>query len=90
VMNVVFASRRQLLDYTAPQTAPLPQTEIADQEAININQATAEELDILPGVGAATATKIIQGRPYASTDELVSKKIINKGMFEKIKGLISL
>lgn len=89
VMNEVFASRRQLLDYTAPQNIP-PPTEVTNQEVININLATAEELNTLPGVGAAIATKIIQGRPYTSVDELVSKKIVNKGVFEQIKGLISL
>lgn len=89
VMNEVFASRRQLLDYTAPQNIP-PPTEVTNQEVININLATAEELDTLPGVGAAIATKIIQGRPYASIYDLVSKKVVNKGVFEKMKGLISL
>ena len=90
VINDVFASRKQLLDYTAPQNIPLPPMETASQEVININLATVEELDTLPGVGAAIATKIIQGRPYATLDELVSKKVVNKGVFEQIKNFISL
>lgn len=90
VINDIFASRKQLLDYTAPQNIPIVSAEATNQEVVNINLATAEELDALPGVGAAIATKIIQGRPYAALEELVSKKAVNKGVFEQIKGLISL
>lgn len=90
VINDIFASRKQLLDYTAPQNIPQTSAEITNQEVVNINLATAEELDTLPGVGATIATKIIQGRPYATIEDLVSKKAVNKGVFEQIKGLISL
>lgn len=90
VVNDVFASRRQLLDYTTPQNIPVISEESVNKEIININLATAEELDALPGVGATIATKIMQGRPYATIEELVSKKVVNKGVFEQIKNLISL
>ncbi len=90
VINDVFASRKQLLDYTAPQNVPIVSIEATNQEVVNINLATAEELDALPGIGATIATKIIQGRPYNTINELVSKKVVNKGVFEQIKGLISL
>jgi len=49
---------------------------------VDINSASQAELEKLPGVGAATAKKIIAGRPYASTAELskagVSAKTITK------------
>ena len=90
VINDVFAFRKQLLDYTAPQNIPQISAETISQEVVNINLATVEELDTLPGVGTTIATKIIQGRPYATIDELVSKKAVNKGVFEQIKGMISL
>ncbi len=56
---------------------------------ISINMATVQELDTLPGVGIVTAQKIIAGRPYASIDEVLSKKAVSSGTFEKIKGLIT-
>jgi len=56
---------------------------------ININFAAIDELDTLPGVGQVTAQKIIENRPYQSIDELLNKKVINKSVFEKIKGLIT-
>ncbi len=59
-------------------------------ELININQATLEELDSLPGIGKTTAQKIIDARPFNDINDLVSKKIINKSVFEKIKDLITI
>ncbi|PJE68804.1 hypothetical protein COU94_00335 [Candidatus Shapirobacteria bacterium CG10_big_fil_rev_8_21_14_0_10_38_8] len=56
---------------------------------ININTASATELDTLWGVGPATAQKIIDNRPYQSIDDLVNKKVVNKSVFERIKGLIT-
>lgn len=53
--------------------------------AVNINTASESELDSLTGVGPTTASKIIAGRPYQTNDELVSKKIISKTAFDKIK-----
>ncbi len=37
---------------------------------VDINSATDKELERLPGVDAATAEKIIEGRPYASVSDL--------------------
>ncbi|MBI2075011.1 MAG: ComEA family DNA-binding protein [Candidatus Levybacteria bacterium] len=56
---------------------------------ININTASEQELDSLPGVGAVTAQKITNNRPYGSIDELLTKKIVGSKVFEQIKGKIS-
>ncbi|GAB4219264.1 MAG: helix-hairpin-helix domain-containing protein [Candidatus Microgenomates bacterium] len=61
-----------------------------ESSLININQATIDELDTLPGIGKATAQKIIDNRPYQNLDDLINKKITNKTTYEKIKNLISL
>ncbi len=57
-------------------------------ELLDINSATKEQLMKLPGIGDAYSDKIIKGRPYARKDELVSKSIVPKATYEKIKDLI--
>ncbi|HZA38026.1 MAG TPA: helix-hairpin-helix domain-containing protein [Candidatus Baltobacteraceae bacterium] len=45
---------------------------------VNVNEATAKELQTLLGVGAARAELIIQNRPYQSVDELFEKRALPK------------
>jgi competence protein ComEA len=66
----------------AAQTAPQPPT------LVDINSATKEQLAQLPGIGAAYSEKIIKGRPYAKKDQLLSKNIVPKATYDKIKDLI--
>ena len=56
---------------------------------VDLNTATADELDGLPGIGATRAAAIIAGRPYSKVDDLVSKGIVSQSIFDKIKGSIT-
>jgi competence protein ComEA len=54
-------------------------------ELVDINSATPEELKTVPGITEGTALLITGGRPYQKTDELVSRQILTKEQFDKIK-----
>lgn len=55
---------------------------------VNLNKATSGELESLSGIGSARAGAIIENRPYASVDDLVTKKIISAGILNKIRDKI--
>ena len=51
---------------------------------LNINRATEEDLKTLPGMDTAIAGKIVAGRPYASSAELVRRHIVSKAEYDRI------
>ena len=59
---------------------------------IDLNKATAEELDTLPGIGPATAAKIIASRaesPFIIVDDLRARGLISERVLGEIRALVT-
>ena len=84
---------------TSPSTTSRPSATMPDKSGttartapqgglVDINSASAAELDKLPGIGSARAQAIIANRPYKGKDELAQRKIVPQNVYEQIKDKI--
>ena len=57
---------------------------------VNLNTATPEELEDLPGIGAVTVQKIVaarEERPFTSLEDAVERGVIHRGQLEDLQGI---
>ena len=53
---------------------------------IDINHAAEHQIRLLRGIGRISAARIVAARPFISTYDLVTRRIIPEGIFDKIAG----
>jgi competence protein ComEA len=61
-----------------------------NQNMVNINTSTQNELESLWGIGPVTAQNIIEHRPYSTIEELLTKKILKRNVYERNKDLLTI
>lgn len=71
----------------APATGSAPSS--GTSSGININTASTAELETLSGIGPVTAQKIIDNRPYADVNDLLTNKIMKESVFNDISDKIT-
>ena len=91
LVSLVIASSLALASpsaWASSAKATAPAGSKAAAAKLDINAASKADLAGLPGIGDVYSQKIIDGRPYRSKAELESKKILPKGVYDKIAPLI--
>jgi DNA uptake protein ComE-like DNA-binding protein len=61
---------------------------IKDQRTININRASVDDLQKLPGIDEVAAHRIIDHRPYSDSEDLVKRRVVSRAEYDRIAGKI--
>jgi competence protein ComEA len=73
----------------ATEKASKAASKLAPGQRININTATKQEIEALPGIGPVKAQAIIDGRPYDKPEDIMKVKGIKQKIFDKVKDNIT-
>lgn len=79
--------------YTVEALTPSEETEETEENRVNINTASASELDALPGIGPVLAQRIIDRRteqgPFTSVEELLEVNGIGQATLDGLREFIT-
>ena len=78
-------------DLPVPVVRDVPEQEAAQgplKRKVDLNQAGLEELRRLPGITREIAERIVRNRPYCRLDDLVTRKVLGKKQFARVRELV--
>jgi competence protein ComEA len=81
-----------LIEPQSGSSNPAAGVDARDDGLLDLNQATSAELEELPGIGPVTAGKILGSReeqPFATVDDLRTRKLVGAKTFEQLKDLLT-
>jgi len=71
-----------------PQGAPPKHAEVPEDQRVDINRASVDELLKVPGMTRTWAGRIVRFRPYRSKNELLDRGVVNSEVYNRIKDYI--
>jgi competence protein ComEA len=95
--NILCAAGLAIALAALPTTAAIAQTAARNSPSmspatkmgsVDINTASVGQLRTLPGIGDTYARKIVAGRPYSSKNQLVTKGILPRNVYDKVQSMI--
>ena len=88
-VRIIWALALTLGLLIAPAAASAQQTKPVSTEKVNLNTASLDQLQTLPGVGEATAKRIIEYRTkvgkFGKIEDIINVKGIGDKKFQKMK-----
>lgn len=86
--NLIYAQAGSTTPAKKAAASDSAATKTKKADLVDINSATKDQLTALPGIGDTYSQKIIDGRPYNTKRDLVTKKILPQATYDKVSPMI--
>ena len=73
---------------STPSTSQSEKPKTTTAPKVDINSASKDDLQKLPGIDSLSAQRIIDGRPYSRKDDLVKRNVLDKASYDAISAKI--